>query len=103
MKTLFNVSKTYQVVTEESASHGDFSEGGFEFEDSSMSLREILDEVNSLGYFEVNDSTDQIGLYGVDPDIDYQSGEETTYALHIDASPRAIARLKRLLTKKRSA
>jgi hypothetical protein len=100
---MFTVSKTFQVVTQESASRGDFSEDGFEFEDSSMSLRDLLDEVNSLGYFEVNGDSSRLDLYGVDPDTDYQTGDETTFCLHIDGPSRAVARLKRLINKKRLA
>ncbi len=97
MKPLFLVAKTFDVITEESASEGDFAETGYVYEETRMTLKEVLDEVNSLGSFETNGCGDSLSLYGVDPDIDYYDGSETRECLHIDASERVIRRLSRLI------
>lgn len=98
---MFKVSKTYDVVTPESAEYGDFADSGFIYESTDMSLRDLLEEINSLGYYEHNsnafDNANHISLYGVDSEIDYSDASETREALHIEASPRALKRLGRIL------
>ena len=95
---LFNVSRTYDVVTPESAERGDFTESGFVFEKTAMTLKQVFSELRSLGYFEnLQDTCNSQSLYSADADIDYRDGSETREALHIDASPRVMRRLTRLL------
>ena len=100
-KQFFNVSKTYDVVTPESASRGDTAENDFVYESRPMTLKQVLEEVQSLGYCEnFQPGSGSQSLYGVDPsDVDYSTGAETREALHIDGSDRAMARLNALLEK----
>lgn len=90
----YTVSKTYSVVTPESAKDGDYAETGFEWEDKKMTLSDVLSEINELGFYEnLQGRGGSESLYGVDSDTDYKTGEETTYALHIDGSKEAMLKL----------
>jgi hypothetical protein len=78
------VTKTYQTVTPESASNGDFADDGFIYTDSVMSLRELIDEVKDLGYYEWSSSHPQCGdwIIELDGEMDINDGSFTTHALH---------------------
>jgi len=94
---MFTVSKTYDLVTYESAEDGEAAESGFVFEDSRMTLREALREIDNLGGYHLQRDADGLTLYRQDAEIDYRSGDSTSYALHVVASPRNIARLARFV------
>lgn len=95
---LFIVSKTYEIVTPESAEEGDVEERGFEFENTKMTLAEVLYEVKDLGSHVVQrDGSTRISLYGQGESVDYRTGDTTTYALHIRGPSRAISRLEDIL------
>lgn len=106
----FTVSKTYEVVTPESAEEGDVEDRGFEYEKTKMSLRDLIREIEDLGSFEFDSSPMTIAeivrrgnagasltLYTMDSDTDYGTGAETSYALHVKGSPRAMKRLGEIL------
>jgi hypothetical protein len=106
----FTVSKTYEVVTPESAEEGDVEDRGFEYEKTRMSLRDLIREIKDLGSFEFDSSPMTITeivrrgnagasltLYTMDTHTNYQTGAETSYALHIKGSPRAMKRLGEIL------
>lgn len=100
MTKLFQVSKTYDIVTIESASRGDYAESGFVYESTSMTLRELVQELNSIGgleNFQANDISQS--LYSIDPDIDYSTGDERNEAIHIKANPRVMKRFNRIFPK----
>lgn len=98
MKPVFTVCKTFCVVSVESAKRGDYSDHGYEFERRAMTLKEVISEVNQLGTFEnFRPESASQDLYGVDVDRCYQSGDETTYALHIEGAARHMKRLNRIL------
>lgn len=113
MKSRFNV--TYDIVTPESAEHGDTAERGFidsrgnqvELPDDccgepagnikqecAMTLREAL---NYAGGFERHG--DGFSYYEADGRIDYHSGAEERRALHLpdNATAASVARIARLL------
>lgn len=94
---MFTVSKTYDVVTHESAEDGEAAESGFVFEDSRMTLRETLREIDGVGGGHWQETHNGLTLYVYDADVDYRTGDSTTYALHVAASPRNIARLTRFI------
>lgn len=87
----YTVSKTYDIVTPESAQDGDVAESGFEFENEPMSLREVIEEVDGIGA-DVGGS-DGFSFYGVDAQEDYRTGESTTYAVHVKANAHNMKRL----------
>lgn len=92
--SLIKLARCYDIITPESASRGDFAENGFVFESREVSLRELIKEVDSLGSYEFGSET---ALYSIDPEIDYRDGSERRESLHIDASPRVLARINRIL------
>ena len=117
MKAKFTI--TYQTVTHESAEHGDFSEHGwimpgywqFPLEDEDGYHDTTLNEAKS-GEFDLSLSdavsfAKDLGIYdnsgsswfqSVDPDVDYHTGEDTTYALHVEGvTPSTYNRIARLL------
>jgi hypothetical protein len=94
----FEVGKTYDVVTPESAEEGDVEESGWVFEPVMMSLRDTVREIENLGAFEPDSwpmrmTGTRISLYQVDGDVDYGTGAETREALHIRGSASAMKRL----------
>ena len=94
---MFAVSKTYDVVTHESAEDGEAAESGFVFEDSRMTLRETLREIDNLGGYHLQRDADGLTLYRQDAEIDYRSGDSTTYALHVRGHRSNIDRLARFI------
>lgn len=90
-------SKTYEIITPESALHGDFEESGFEFENVEITTDQAVEMVQeTLGYFEGVGSFPTI--YGTDAEQDLD-GTVTAYALHFEGTEFELARLKALLEK----
>jgi len=102
---------TYQVVTEESAQDGNFAEHGYALPGGyKFSIKDVSARPNPISDYEMS-LREAIGISvfpedsgnwfsSVDGEMDYRTGDVTTYALH---PPRNItkasyARLKRLLT-----
>lgn len=81
----FLYSITYQTVTPESAEHGDYADQGFIVEKESGTLEEIAREAkNRYGIYSNTSSPAVASSWAsVDPERDYQSGEETYYNLHV--------------------
>jgi hypothetical protein len=95
---VFTVAKTYAIVTEDSAARGDYAEHGYIYDAKPMSLREIMQEIDNLGSCEIDKVFDNtIRLYGIDSITDYEDTSETTEALHIRGSKRAMKRLEKVL------
>jgi hypothetical protein len=92
---LFSV--TYEIITEESAEHGEAEETGFTMED--VTLREAWDFLRWEGYCEASDSTvgaaRWITFYGEQCPM---TGNHTNYSLHFTSklSQYSRARIARL-------
>lgn len=87
---MIKINKTYQVVTEESASNGDFAEGGFEYEDRVFdTIEDAVKEILTEGFIEPSASQFHDGIWytSADPVVEYSDGSETTYSFHVTASP----------------
>lgn len=107
MKERFIVSKTYDVVTPESAKEGDFAENGYDYEKLSMDLSDAVRAIRDIGpdcHQARHEAMEMlkgirrhghvhVSIYGADPDQDYHTGESTTYAIHVEGKPREVARL----------
>ena len=104
---MITIDFTFQTVTPESAEHGDYDSGGFitpghwkydssDYERNKWKLGDLAGLINfaqSLGIVSDGDS-----LYSIDPEIDYQTGESTTYAMHIaGVTASTEARIHKLL------
>lgn len=99
---MYKVSKTYSIVTPESTEHGDYAETGWEFEQRDMDLEETMHEIRELGYFEnFQPNSLEQSLYAIEPDSDYRTGEDTYYALHIEASEMEMKILEKELAGRR--
>lgn len=110
---MYKIQYCYSVVSPESAEHGDHAEHGFwdhggwrypvggcevdpadcidvhepgavpepsECETLEDAVREIL---QVCGYVEVQHLDSEVTCYGVDSDIDFRTGRDTTYSAHI--------------------
>ena len=89
---MITIDFTFQTVTEESAQHGDFDSHGFitpgywkyDVDDYDRNqwnpgdLSGLINFANELGIYSDGDN-----FYSVDPDINYATGESTTYGMHI--------------------
>jgi hypothetical protein len=91
------VSKTYAVVTQESASNGDYADHGYCFSPMLLRLKDTLDTIDSLGAVEIQESTNHIDFYAIDPDTDMHDGSETTYHVRVKAHPRVLKRILNLI------
>ena len=83
----YYMSKTYEIVTEESAAAGDAADRGFEYEDNEFdSLWDMAKEiVDGGGGFEASDSRrpPEVGTwYSSEPTQDQDTGGWTTYSFH---------------------
>lgn len=81
------MNKTYAIVTPESASMGDFAETGFVYQDKEFSsLLEMAQEIREAGAIEPSSSDFHKGVWysTIDTEIDYVTGEETTFSFHPD-------------------
>lgn len=80
------VNVTYEVVTEESAMFGDAAERGFYEEDATFqSLRDVADCYAALAFW-CEWSSSVPGPWDwvcSEPELDFRTGEQTSYALHI--------------------
>ena len=113
-------SFTYQTVSPESAEQGDFSEHGWilpgmwksALQDEDGHHDSVLDEARR-GEFDVTDLGEIVSFaqslgictgegadwfYSVDDDENYETGEDTTYCLHLEGvTPATKTRILRLI------
>jgi len=80
------ITKTYQVITEESSKNGDFEDSGFCYEDLHMTVSELINEMTIWADPCCNDFSYFSGYYFIesDPDIDLFSGDITLNSWHIN-------------------
>lgn len=79
---MIKLSKTYEVVTEESAMQGDAAEHGFEWKDVEHGFRELVDILTDDGYIYASDSHGVPRWVSTEPEMDMYTGEYTSYSLH---------------------
>jgi hypothetical protein len=104
---MITIDFTYQTTTPESAANGDFDSHGFiteglwKFDADNYErvqwklgdLAGLISFAQSLGITHDGDA-----FYSVDPDVDYATGEDTTYAMHLGGCSAATElRIARLL------
>ena len=117
MKAKFSI--TYQTVTPESAEQGDYSQHGwimpgywqYPLADDDGQHDDVLEQAKSgefdLSLSEAVSFAQSLGIYdnsgsswfqSVDPDQDYQTGEDTFYSLHVEGvTPSTYNRIAKLL------
>jgi hypothetical protein len=86
---------TYQVVTPESAEHGDVAEEGWEREMESMRFRDAVDYIMRTGPYGDPQRLrgDELIFYGTDSEVDFRTGAEKTYDIIVRGRPAVIERL----------
>jgi hypothetical protein len=77
------ISKTFERVTDESAANGDYEETGFVFQDEAFTFSQLVHELREYchpsSYPFTGSARDWITT---EPDVDYQTGDYTSYSLH---------------------
>ena len=96
---MMTLTKTYSIITEESAEHGDFAETGFEFKYQPATVRDVVDalreclETSCVPLCETGHNC----WASTNPEQDIFSGEWTTYTYHVEGvTPHQRRRLFRL-------
>lgn len=105
----FLVSKTYEIISEESAENGDAEERGFEYQDDEMDTEDILKEINEGGFVELSSSwiedhkesnkPNYTWIKTVDPvyNRDYiEKGLRCYYSLHIKCTQKEFYQICKL-------
>ena len=82
-------SKTYQVITQESAEVGNFAESGFVYEENEMSVDDFMDEMGAFVEpcscpYTITDLKDNFFFTDPDGELDYETGANTYHNYHID-------------------
>ena len=106
---MITIDFTYETVSPESAENGDIESSGYitpgmwkyDVEDYARNIWQpgnlagLISFAQSLG---ICTNAGCSWFYSVDPDVDYLTGEDTFYAMHVSgASDATMARIARLL------
>ena len=84
------VNKCFEVTDDESASHGDAKDRGFEYEDQSFTFRDLVSEMRD--YNETSGYPPRSSDWLIsEASHNYRTGDETRYSLHFSRTnkPRA--------------
>jgi hypothetical protein len=85
------ISKTYEVITEKSAAHGDAEDRGFEWEDSPNTVRETADYLRGREPSQ-NPITDLAQVWFTEyGDADFRTGEVENTSIHFSHKNRPHA------------
>lgn len=74
-------SKTYEIVTQDSAENGEVGFAGFISENESFSFRDLVRELRSYTHFS-RSVVDRWTWVTSEPEQDYRSGEHRSESLH---------------------
>lgn len=76
------ISKTYEVITEESAENGEAEETGFEWENAECTISEMVDTLQGLEPSQWPITHPESVWFTEYGDADYETGETTNYSFH---------------------
>jgi len=79
------ISRTYETWTPDDIEAGETNNQGFEFTDEPVTFRELVDMIGREGFFYPSCSHATGSTFewlNTEPDIDYRTGEQTSFALH---------------------
>lgn len=83
---MIKLSKTYEIVTHESAEHGEASEHGFIFENESYTFKELVSLMRDYNNTSCSPATGGIFEWlSSHADINYITGDETIESIHYSA------------------
>jgi len=82
-------TKTYQIVTPESAEDGVFADHGFVYENEQTSVDDFMHEMGDFVEpcafpYTVTDLKHHFFFTDCDPELDYETGANTYHTYHID-------------------
>lgn len=100
MKALFTVSQTFDEVTPESAEIGDFSDSGFEIEETTdYRLTDLINLINEQGVQHIQINGESMSIYGNNFTECYKTATEKTLTVHVKAKVRNIKRIEYIINK----
>ena len=79
----FSITKTYQVTTDDGAECGDYADHGIVWDDV-VSLRDLIAILREYCYLSAT-HVDAHTWAESDPELNFRTGDYTTYHLHITA------------------
>jgi hypothetical protein len=88
------ISRTYETWTPDDIEAGDTDSRGFEFTDEPVTFRELVDMIGREGFFRPSCSPATGSTFEwleTEPDIDYRTGEQTTFSLHFSRNNKPAA------------
>ena len=74
-------SKTYEIITHESAENGEAEDAGFIFESEPFTFRDLVRELRSYTHFS-SSVVDRYTWASTEPEQDYRTGEYRSESLH---------------------
>jgi hypothetical protein len=89
------ISRTYETWTPDDIEAGETNNQGFEFTDEPVTFRELVDMIGREGFFHPSCSHATGSTFewlNTEPDIDYRTGEQTSFALHYSRQKQAGSR-----------
>ncbi len=88
------ISRTYETWTPDDIEAGDTDSRGFEFTDEPVTFRELVDMIGREGFFCPSCSPATGSTFEwleTEPETDYRTGEQTTFALHFSHNNKPAA------------
>lgn len=76
------LTKTFEVVTPESAENGEAEETGFTFKNEPHTFREAVELIRKGGFVHPSESQGVPRWLSCEAEPDYRTGAETTYSIH---------------------
>lgn len=77
------ISKTYEIVTHESAEYGESADAGFVYEDVEFTFRELVRELQDYAFLSCSHGNGNTSEWvSTEPYKDPYSGEYETFSLH---------------------
>ena len=85
---LFNVNETFEIITSESAEHGEVAESGFNFENATYTFRELVEYLDHNGYclpscYPLTGREDFPVWISTESQMDMYSGDYENTSLHL--------------------
>jgi hypothetical protein len=88
------ISRTYETWTDDDLEAGDTDNRGFEFTDEPVTFRELVDMIGREGFFRPScrpATGSTFEWLETEPETDYRTGEQTTFALHFSNNNKPAA------------
>lgn len=83
---MINVCQTYEIVTYESAEHGEAEERGFHWKDKEHSFRELIELMESHPEASNSGKVDSNTWFSSYPESDFRTGDSESTAIHFSRS-----------------